>query len=74
MYPSQTIARLVGPVMAAVGIGMLVNQAVGFGLGLTIAKAVAEAHGGTLTLHDRAPHGLVARITLPAGPPSTAVH
>lgn len=27
MYPSQTIARLVGPVMAAVGIGMLVNQA-----------------------------------------------
>lgn len=27
MYPSQTIAMLVGPVMAAVGIGMLVNQA-----------------------------------------------
>ncbi len=43
----------------------LMNQAIGFGLGLTIAKAVAEAHGGTLTLHDRVPHGLVARITLP---------
>lgn len=43
----------------------LMNQAIGFGLGLTIAKAVAEAHGGTLTLHDRAPHGLVARIALP---------
>ena len=38
----------------------------GFGLGLSIARAVAEAHGGTLTLHDRVPHGLIARITLPA--------
>ncbi len=38
----------------------------GFGLGLSIARTVAEAHGGTLTLHDRAPHGLAARITLPA--------
>ena len=41
------------------------NEAGGFGLGLTIARAVAEAHEGTLTLHDRAPHGLIARITLP---------
>lgn len=38
----------------------------GFGLGLAIARTVAETHGGTLTLHDRAPHGLSARITLPA--------
>ena len=38
----------------------------GFGLGLSIARAIAEAHGGALTLHDRAPHGLIARITLPA--------
>jgi signal transduction histidine kinase len=38
----------------------------GFGLGLAIARTVAEAHGGTLTLHDRAPHGLAARIALPA--------
>ncbi len=37
----------------------------GFGLGLAIARAVAEAHDGTLTLHDRAPHGLIARIALP---------
>lgn len=37
----------------------------GFGLGLSIARAVAEAHGGRLTLHDRTPHGLIARITLP---------
>jgi len=37
----------------------------GFGLGLAIARTVAEAHGGTLTLHDRAPRGLSARLTLP---------
>jgi signal transduction histidine kinase len=41
------------------------SEANGFGLGLAIARAVAQAHGGTLTLHDRAPHGLVARMTLP---------
>lgn len=37
----------------------------GFGLGLSIARAIAEAHGGKLTLHDLAPRGLGARITLP---------
>ena len=44
----------------------------GFGLGLAIARAVAEAHGGTLTLHDSAPQGLSARITLPVTPPEIA--
>jgi signal transduction histidine kinase len=42
------------------------DQASGFGLGLSIAQAVARAHGGEFSLHDRAPHGLVARITLPS--------
>lgn len=37
----------------------------GFGLGLSIARAIAEAHGGTLTLHDNLPRGLIARLTLP---------
>lgn len=31
----------------------------GFGLGLSIA------HGGELSLHDRAPHGLIVRMQLP---------
>ncbi|HEY0327461.1 MAG TPA: ATP-binding protein [Rhodopseudomonas sp.] len=41
------------------------DEASGFGLGLSIAQAVAVAHGGTLSLNDRKPHGLIVRITLP---------
>lgn len=37
----------------------------GFGLGLAIALTVARHHAGTLTLHDRKPHGLRARLTIP---------
>jgi signal transduction histidine kinase len=37
----------------------------GFGLGLSIARAVAATHGGSLTLLDRKPNGLIARIELP---------
>lgn len=37
----------------------------GLGLGLSIARSIARAHGGHLELIDREPHGLVARITLP---------
>jgi signal transduction histidine kinase len=41
------------------------DETTGFGLGLSIANAIVLAHGGTLSLHDRQPHGLVARIQLP---------
>lgn len=37
----------------------------GFGLGLAIALGVAQGHGGALTLHDREPNGLRARLSLP---------
>lgn len=46
------------------------HEAAGFGLGLSIARAIALAHGGELTLRDRQPQGLVVRITLPAATPS----
>jgi len=41
------------------------DDASGFGLGLSIARAIALAHGGELTLNDRTPHGLIVRIALP---------
>jgi signal transduction histidine kinase len=41
------------------------DEASGFGLGLSIARAIVLAHGGELTLNDRQPHGLIVRIELP---------
>jgi signal transduction histidine kinase len=41
------------------------DEAAGFGLGLSIAHAVVLAHGGELSLNDRQPHGLMVRIQLP---------
>ncbi|MBR1151801.1 ATP-binding protein [Bradyrhizobium sp. JYMT SZCCT0428] len=48
------------------------DQAAGFGLGLSIANAIVLAHGGTLSLHDRQPRGLVVRIQLPVHQHSVA--
>lgn len=47
------------------------NEKTGFGLGLSIAHAVIEAHGGSLTLLNREPHGLVAQVVLPQAEPET---
>ena len=41
------------------------DDSTGFGLGLSIARSIVLAHGGVLSLNDRAPHGLMVRIELP---------
>jgi signal transduction histidine kinase len=41
------------------------NSQEGFGLGLSISRVIAEAHSGSLSLHDAEPHGLIARLSLP---------
>jgi signal transduction histidine kinase len=41
------------------------DEAAGFGLGLSIARSIVQAHGGALSLNDRQPHGLIVRIELP---------
>jgi signal transduction histidine kinase len=47
-------------------IARTMNEHDGFGLGLAIARSIAEAHGGRLDLRAREPRGLAAVITLPA--------
>jgi len=46
------------------------DEVAGFGLGLSITRAIVLAHGGELSLRDRQPHGLIVRIQLPVGQPS----
>jgi signal transduction histidine kinase len=41
------------------------DEATGFGLGLSIARGIVQAHGGELSLNDRHPHGLIVRVQLP---------
>ena len=41
------------------------SQANGAGLGLAIAQAIAEAHGGRLVLANRSPRGFSAKLILP---------
>jgi signal transduction histidine kinase len=46
------------------------DEAQGFGLGLSIARSIVLAHGGQLSLNDRQPHGLIVRIELPVRQPN----
>lgn len=44
------------------------NQTRGSGIGLSVAKEIIEAHGGTISADNRTPRGACFRITLPAMP------
>jgi Histidine kinase-, DNA gyrase B-, and HSP90-like ATPase len=44
----------------------------GVGLGLSIVRSVAHAHGGRVAAHSRTGGGLVVEVTLPTGEPSPA--
>jgi signal transduction histidine kinase len=46
------------------------DENAGFGLGLSIARAIVLAHGGKLSLHDRQPNGLIVCIQLPVRQPT----
>lgn len=48
------------------GSGAMSSATPGLGLGLPVARAIIEAHGGAVSLSDRAGGGLVASFTLPA--------
>ncbi|MBC7793357.1 MAG: GHKL domain-containing protein [Clostridia bacterium] len=43
------------------------TKADGTGLGLAMVHRIVEAHGGEIALENREPHGVVARVRLPAG-------
>lgn len=45
----------------------------GYGLGLSIAKMIADVHQGNITLKSRVGHGTTALVTLPSVAPTEAV-
>jgi two-component system osmolarity sensor histidine kinase EnvZ len=60
--PPEQLAKLAAPFFRA---DEARSQSNGAGLGLAIAQAIAEAHGGRLELANRAPRGLSAKLVLP---------
>lgn len=46
------------------------TKAEGLGMGLAIARTIAEAHGGTITVESTEGGGAQFSLTLPAGPPA----
>lgn len=63
--PEDRIAEMLEPFVR--GEGSRNRETGGAGLGLTIARAVAEQHGGRLVLANRAEGGLRAELRLPGG-------
>jgi signal transduction histidine kinase len=60
--PAETLARLTEPFFRA---DAARSEANGAGLGLAIAQAIADGHGGRLELANRSPRGFSAKFVLP---------
>jgi signal transduction histidine kinase len=60
--PAEQLDKLAAPFFRA---DEARSQANGAGLGLAIAQAIAEAHGGQLVLANRTPRGFSAKLALP---------
>jgi PAS domain S-box-containing protein len=65
--PEEQQSRIFEPFYR--GDGARAVETGGIGLGLSIARLVAEAHGGTLTVRSALGEGTTFRLTLPAEPP-----
>jgi signal transduction histidine kinase len=63
LVPAETAARLLEPFER----GGRARDGGGAGLGLSIVRAVAEAHGGRVALFPRREGGLAVEVVLPAG-------
>ncbi len=61
--PEELLAKLATPFYRA---DESRSEANGAGLGLAIAQAIADGHGGRLVLANRSPHGFSAKLILPA--------
>ncbi|WP_235816896.1 ATP-binding protein [Bordetella ansorpii] len=59
--PPEHVGHLFEPYFRVPG----VSRAKGAGLGLSIARAAVEAHGGSIRAQNRKPRGLVVQIELP---------
>ena len=57
---------MTGDVLKRVFEAFFTTREGGTGLGLPIARRIAEAHGGTLALRSREGEGTVATLSLPA--------
>ena len=59
-------SRLSAVVLGLAAFCLVGHGTMGAGLGLAIARALVQAHGGEITLDSREGHGTTVRFTLPA--------